>query len=144
MMGNEIDWHFNDHVTRHHDNDFQFVHPFWRNDTPNLQGVVSRHFEHIVPIIKKINPTSLIRIKANLRPYTEKPHQTGWHIDNEVPSAKTAIFYVNTNNGYTLFKNKKIIKSEENKIVVFDSKLQHCGMSSTDTKYRMVINFNYV
>ena len=35
MMGNEIDWHFNDHVTRHHENDFQFVNPFWRNDTPN-------------------------------------------------------------------------------------------------------------
>ena len=78
MMGNEIDWHFNDHVTRHHDNDFQFVHPFWRNDTPNLQGVVSQHFEHIVPIIKKINPTSLIRIKANLTTL-RPPHETPKH-----------------------------------------------------------------
>ena len=106
MMGNEIDWHFNDHVTRHHDNDFQFVHPFWRNDTPNLQGVVSQHFEHIVPIIKKINPTSLIRIKANLttlRPPHETPEHH-LHIDFHKPCT-TGIFYLNTTNGKTAFEN---------------------------------------
>jgi len=119
---------------------FQFTHTFYINY--NISS--SAYFNILNPILKKLNPHALIRIKANLRPYVEKPHQTEWHIDNEAPSAKTAIFYVNTNNGYTLFKNKKIIKSEENKMVVFDSKLQHCGMSSTDTKYRMVINFNYV
>ena len=48
MMGNEIEHRvdFNDHIT-HHDNDMifnSFIH-FGENDTPNLQGVVSQHFE---------------------------------------------------------------------------------------------------
>ena len=120
--------------------DFQFTHAFYMNY--NITS--NAYFNILNPILKKLDAQALIRIKANLRPYMEKPHQTGWHIDNETPGAKTAIFYVNTNNGYTLFKNKKIIKAEENKIVVFDSELQHCGVSSTDTKCRMVINFNYV
>ena len=65
MMGNEIDWHFNDRITDHHDNDFQFVHPFWRNDTPNLQGVVSRHFEHIVPSSPMPSPLHALHFGAD-------------------------------------------------------------------------------
>ena len=63
------------------------------------------------------------------------------HIDQ--PKGKTGIFYINTCNGYTKFKNGEKIKSEKNKYVEFDSILEHTGSSCTDEKRRIVINFNY-
>ena len=63
------------------------------------------------------------------------------HTDQE--KGTTGIFYVNTCNGYTRFKNNKIIKSKENTYIEFDSTLEHTGASCTDKKRRVVINFNY-
>ena len=54
------------------------------------------------------------------------------------------IYYVNSNNGYTLFKaSKKKVESVENRLVIFPTNLEHCGVSCTDNKQRIVINFNY-
>ena len=40
-------------------------------------------------------------------------------------------------------KNKiKFIKAEENKIVIFDSDVEHRGTTSTDTNFRYIINLN--
>ena len=56
----------------------------------------------------------------------------------------TAIFYVNTNNGKTIFKhNKEQISSRENRVVIFDGRLKHAGTTCTDAKNRIVINLNY-
>ena len=56
----------------------------------------------------------------------------------------TAIFYVNSNNGYTEFENGAIVESEENRMVVFPAEMKHRGTSCTDKKIRVVINFNYL
>ena len=56
----------------------------------------------------------------------------------------TAIFYLNTCNGYTKFrKSGKKIKTVANRMVIFDSNLEHAAFSQTDEKVRVVINFNY-
>jgi hypothetical protein len=59
---------------------------------------------------------------------------------------KTAIYYVNTNNGYTLIDSKKRIKvgCEANKILIFNSNIEHAMVSQTDTSRRVVINLNYL
>ena len=64
------------------------------------------------------------------------------HIDFK--DCKTSIFYLNSNNGYTQFERGDKIISKENRVVVFDSNLKHCAVDCTDTKYRIVINFNYL
>ena len=48
---------------------------------------------------------SLVRIKANLNPVTEtlQIHDDAWH--NDFDNMTTAIYYLNTNNGFTKFKN---------------------------------------
>ena len=56
---------------------------------------------------------------------------------------KTAILYINTNNGITIFETGEEIKSEENKIVMFPSNLKHTGTTHTDEKVRVVLNINY-
>ena len=55
----------------------------------------------------------------------------------------TAIFYINTNNGKTLFKHNKQISSRENRVAIFDGRLKHTGTTCTDAKNRIVINLNY-
>ena len=75
----------------------------------------------------------------------KNPSISGFHTDLNF-KCKTAIYYVNTNNGGTIFRiNKKEIKveSEENKIVIFNSKILHAAKSQTDTDTRIVININY-
>ena len=56
----------------------------------------------------------------------------------------SAIFYLNTNNGYTKFEDGTIISSIENRLVTFPSTMLHTGTSCTDTKYRLVLNLVYV
>ena len=57
----------------------------------------------------------------------------------------TAIFYINSNNGYTIFKDtKEKVKSVPNRLLKFDTRMKHSGVSSTDEKRRVVINFNYI
>ena len=116
--------------------DYQFVHIFYKDNFVN-----SDFFDHLNPIIKKLDPLSLVRIKANLNPITNKLIKSEKHSDQDF-ECKTAIYYVNDNDGYTMIEDKKV-KSESNKIVLFNSNQKHYGTSSTNCNNRMVINFNY-
>ena len=90
---------------------------------------------------------SLIKIKSNLVTRTPTIVEHGYHIDlpdlKEYHNTKTAILYMNTNNGYTKFEDGSIVESVENRLVVFDSRIKHSGTTCTDEKTRVVINFNF-
>lgn len=103
----------------------------------------SQYSDIIKLIYNKIKWSSLIRAKANLQYKTDHIVEHGFHCDYVEKNIKTAIFYVNTNNGYTKFKNNKKVKSERNKFVEFDSTNEHSGTTCTDKDFRIVINFNY-
>jgi len=119
----------------------QLAHTLYANDKVN-----SAFFDISNLFKEKINWFSLLRIKANLLQRTDKIIEHGMHTDyqDKTHKIKTGIFYVNTNNGYTKFKNNKIIKSEENKYIEFDCSEPHTGTTCTDSDYRIVINFNYI
>ena len=51
---------------------------------------------------------------------------------------------MNTNNGKTIFKHGEEVNSVANRMVIFDSNLEHAATSHTDEKTRVVVNFNYV
>lgn len=98
----------------------------------------------IVPLIQKINPKSIIRIRAALNMKRDSKISTdAFHVDYENYNCYTAIYYLNTNNGYTEFKTGQKVESVANRFVVFDSELMHTGSFTTDEKYRALINFNY-
>ena len=119
-------------------NQSQFTHVFYVDHKPN-----SSQFDIIQPLLKKLKVKSLIRIKANLIPYSPKLYEGYFHTDNPF-SCLSAIYYINTNNGYTRFeKNNKTVESKENRIVIFDSHLNHRGTNTTDQKKRVVLNINY-
>ena len=131
-------WYFYLH-TANKTNDifnYQFIHLFYRDNVPN-----SDYFDILKPLIKQINPISLIRVKANLNPISHKLVKFDKHIDQPI-KCKVAIYYINDNNGYTVVGKEKI-KSKSNRIVFFNSNLEHYGTNSTNCKNRMLINFNY-
>jgi hypothetical protein len=117
---------------------YQFVHLFHFENK-----VKSDFFKELSPLIKKLKIRSLLKIKANLLPKENKIIEHGYHCDFNYSDSKTAVFYINNNNGYTKFKNGFISKSEENKIIIFNSNEEHTGTTCTDSDYRIVINLNY-
>ena len=108
----------------------------------------SNFYKDIENIINKINPLQIMRIKANLlwKDNDVKYHayHTDYPIDNLVNNLYTGIYYLNTNNGYTKFKNGKKIKSIKNRMIIFPYYLEHTGSTCTDKEMRVVINFNYI
>ena len=90
----------------------------------------------------------LIKAKANITGCTDAVQMYGYHIDVNADLAKlskTAIFYLNTNNGFTQFEDDgEQVPSIENSLVIFNSLDKHSGTSCTDHKYRAVINFNFI
>jgi hypothetical protein len=116
-------------------NNHQFIHTFY-NDNSRLSNW------NIEPILKLLNVRAIVRVKANLNVRTNNIVTYGFHIDNTF-DCKTAIFYVNSNNGKTIFQNGEEVESIENRMVIFDSGLYHTGTSCTDQKRRIVLNINY-
>ena len=101
-------------------------------------------FGIVQPIISHpdLKVCSIHRIKANLNLRTPKIIKHGFHRDG-TGSFMVAIYYVNTNDGYTEFEDGTQVESIENRLLVFDSSLKHTGTTCTNAKVRCVINFNY-
>jgi hypothetical protein len=138
-------WFYNNFKVSHtepfHLNNYQFTHMFY-----NDYSIRSELFQIVEPIVKYLNPESLIRIKANLVPKTEFRHVFEYHTDTLSKSngRKTAIYYVNSNNGVTILEDGTEIESIGNRLVIFDQKISHTGTTCTNEKVRCLINFNYI
>ena len=116
------------------------------NINPNVPGLgmpLSEYMRFIDPILKKIDIKSLIRVKANLYPRTAEIHRQGFHIDFDYEHSKTAVFFVNSNDGFFEFEDGTKIESVENRFVEFPSRTKHSGTSCTDQPSRVTLNFNY-
>lgn len=121
-----------------------FTHMFyWHHQ------VRSHNFEILEPLLKIINPHAVVRIKANFYPTTSEIIHHDFHVDfldtDDVPvPCKACLFYLNTNNGKTIFKNGDEIDSVENRAVFFDASIPHKSTTCTDDSIgRFNINFNY-
>ena len=124
-----------------HSDDFQFVHVFW----DPTKGTVSNSISVISIMMQMIDPRAWLKIKANLRMKSDKVRITQMHNDfDNLTESTTSIYYLNTNNGGTYFENGSRVQSKENRLVTFPTNLKHAGSSSSDTKERIVLNFNYI
>tara|TARA_R100000963_G_C4586549_1_gene65401 strand:+ start:89 stop:589 length:501 start_codon:yes stop_codon:yes gene_type:complete len=135
-----IAWFWEAHQHNSKDRGF-FRHSFYLQHEPRSPHYVP----FIVPILQKLKCKMVSNIRANCLVKDHKPYTSTFHCDRSY-NCKTAILYMNTNNGYTLLGEKEKIKidSEANQMVVFNSQTKHCAVSQTDQERRIVINFNYV
>ena len=122
---------------------FQFVHEFYFSYVPTSPAI-----KIINPLINKINPGILGKIKANLLTRTPNIVENEFHVDigfseEKMKQLSTSIFYVNTNNGYTKFEDDTKVESIANRMITFPANTKHTGTSCTDEERRIIINFNY-
>ena len=104
--GESVPWYWVDGVVNMDDGRLQFVSLAYAKD----HIINMTMFNVLAPIIDKINPISLFRIKSNLGipetlKYSDEDtlHTDDWHCDppNKC-SMTTGIYYVNSNSLYTI------------------------------------------
>tara|TARA_B100001996_G_scaffold228330_1_gene175916 strand:- start:682 stop:1230 length:549 start_codon:yes stop_codon:yes gene_type:complete len=144
MKEHQFDWHLSTIVNRDGvPGNMQLCHSFhnMHQHKPSTFGIV-------VPVLRKLNPIALMRIKANLSLATKEVEVGRLHIDivdDDTPDCvRTSILYMNTNDGYTVFEDGTKVESVMNRFVTFPHTLKHAGTTCTNAPFRMVINFNYV
>tara|TARA_Y100001938_G_C7894578_1_gene331475 strand:+ start:41 stop:523 length:483 start_codon:yes stop_codon:yes gene_type:complete len=138
LSGCDFPWYYSNVVGDKKDTkDFYFFHHLYENNkqlSPFFNQVAS-------PILGRLNYNYLLRARTNLYTLHSEHIPSTWHTDDKEPHT-VALFYLNTCNGYTIFKDGTKIKSEANKIVIFNGNTYHSSVTQTDTKRRIVINFN--
>ena len=146
MLSREFSWKFHDGVVGPNDGQCQFSHAFF---DIRYGGILSKYYSLFDFVQQKLGVGRLDRIKSNLNPKTVFHRKGGYHTDQRHPREgyplhqKTAVLYLNTNNGWTQFKKGGKVKSVANRIVIFDSNLEHTGVTCTNEKRRVIVNFNY-
>lgn len=120
----------------------QFVHGFYL-EKPGFSHRSPR-LPLLDPVLARLQPRALIKAKLNLTPRQASHIEYGMHVDTRHPGATTAILYLNTNNGYTVFEDGTRVASVANRLVLFDASLRHTGASCTDADFRLVLNVNMV
>ena len=99
------------------------------------------------PILFKLQVplNRLWRLKVNLYTRTQLRVHHMSHTDYEPNSGlRTCLYYVNTNNGVTVFDGKKKIRSKKNRAILFDGSNTHHSTTPTDVNYRCSINIDYM
>ena len=149
IMGDEFPWYYNDQIVakvpgkKYTGTDLpQFTHSFYE-DKP-----LSDWMHIIDPILDKMRVEWLFRVKANSTSKCIFNRFTGYHVDwcdkeKIPPNVNTSIFYMNTNNGGTKIKGFGKVKSVANRLVIFNAATEHAGITCTNQKRRVVINFNW-
>lgn len=132
-------------------NDIQFCH--WLKDVNSNPSTFLQHFK---TIFDKLDVHILHRAKLNLTIQDKEIRILGgYHHDvyrdyehtQPLKELKIALYYFNNTNGQTYIKkdnNINKIDCEANSLVTFSNNLEHTGTTHTDTKFRYVLNINYI
>ena len=138
MMGGEFKWFYSRGRTFNNDESYQMLHMFFQPEV----GSNSEHLPIWNNFMNKLEAKECIRIKANLTFKTPTIEPASFHYDYS--QGKTAVFYINTNNGYTEFESGVRVSSVANRVCIFDSNLQHRGTTHSEGgQQRIAVNFNY-
>ncbi len=151
LMSPRSQWRFVDFIAhkdeRGQGRDGYFVHSFTDRD-PNTfleRFEVSPDYQKVVKLLdcikNKLNFREILRVRSSLYPRREKQIPDPFHVDYNF-NHKVCIFYINTNNGFTLFENGEKVNSKANRLMIFDGLEKHCSVVQTDTTARYIININ--
>ena len=155
MMGDDFAWFFkygyyadplND--DKEEAEDFSansFIHTFYEDGVPR-----SSHMDQLQCFVKLLKPVAFWRIRGNLLTRSPNIIEHPLHTDmtflaeEQLKQWTTSIFYVNTNNGYTVFEDADLkVESVANRMLTFPAYMKHTGTTCTDQQIRIIINFNY-
>ena len=130
---------------------YQFTHLLYSFHSMRGEAAhtTSPQIDVVKPILDRVKFLALHKVKANLEPLKQERHFSTWHTDvigegnKPCNTMTTAIYYVNTCDGYTEFEDGTKVDCVANRLAVFPGNLKHRGVSQQDTKVKCVINLNY-
>ena len=137
---NQMPWFFSKEIAEENvveDKLFYMYHNIYEACVPR-----SPAFDKIFPLLQKLEADHLLRIKANLYPSSETLQEHIMHVDFDY-SHCTALFSLNTCDGYTKLKDGTKINSVANRVLLFDASEEHCSTTTTNVSARINININY-
>jgi len=140
-------WLYMPHPTDNKDSEMAFfTHLFYdhigrpgKEQDPYFKGIDNTILSKLEK--EDMKGMDLLRVRANLYLRQKEPMLSEPHRDHFIDH-KVAIYYVNTNDGYTLLDEKIKIPSIKNTVLVFDGG-KHRAVSQTDEKVRVIINISY-
>jgi len=120
------------------DSDFYFNHILYEQEASNSPWC----HKILNPLLGRLSFNNVLRARVNL--YTKKAVQipNDFHRDSNLQQHIVALFSINTNNGYTLFKDGTKHHSVANSMIIFDGEYEHASVPQTDEKVRVNININ--
>ena len=116
---------------------FYFVHNIYENNKP-----LSPLYEYILPVYDKLDIRSLMRSRIIMYMNQGKQIIHEKHFDFHYDH-NAALLYLNTNNGFTEFVDGTRCDSVENRLVIFNGRIEHTSSTCTDVKKRQVLTINY-
>jgi len=134
-------WYFQEKININHKNDqkdlsYYMTHNVFLDNTPSgYWNLFTKNLLFFIP------HNEVIRVVVNLYPRSEKININELHVDYPYEH-KSALFSLNTCDGFTSFENKKI-DSKENRILFFEGHKKHASSTCTNAKARFNININY-
>ena len=143
LMGHMFPWFYTYKITesdqkqKHPSFQYQFCHIFFGD-----HQITSNFFPLLEPVLNKLDAKALIRIKANCIPKTFEIVNHGFHID--MKNNRTAILFINSNDGYTVFEDDTKVNSVANRICIFPHWMKHSGTTCTNANRRIALNLNFV
>ena len=141
-----FDWHYTRAVDyelldhdKHDEDNWQFIHVLdnFGNRTPGS--------EKFQPLVDRIDPEIIYRLKINFCPKHNIIKPYGFHVDTKLTPGLTSILYLNDCNGKTLLRcpdGVHEVESVAGRLLTFDNRIFHTGTTATDN-HRFVINFNF-
>ncbi len=83
MLSSNFPWYYANSVVSKdllctEQENYQFGHSFYFN-----YGFKSESAQILIPILERLNPIAILRIKGTLLPRSEKTIEHGYHLDNE-------------------------------------------------------------
>ena len=143
IFNSSFNWHYKDYSSYVDGKDGpSFFHTLYDSDKP-----CSPFFKEFVPLLEQLKVKNLIQLRVNMVTKDKDYSVSDFHIDyDNLKDSTTGIFYLNTNNGYTLLgENEKVkIDSIENRLLLFPVYIRHAAGRQTNTNRRVLININYL
>tara|TARA_Y100000004_G_C8956302_1_gene431042 strand:+ start:4985 stop:5485 length:501 start_codon:yes stop_codon:yes gene_type:complete len=144
ILNPKFSWHMTPYVTYESKleetikvtSSYYFTHLFYN------RFFVSPECNIFTDILNQLEVKSLIRIKGNLYPSTDNIEYHAEHNDYDYEH-KGAIFYLNTNDGFTILEDGTKIESISNRMLLFDPSKSHNSTTCTNDKCRVNVNFNF-
>jgi len=119
-------------------NHYYFVHSlFFQNK------IESPLYDDFLYLFQSLNVQFLHRARVLMFVNQGEQYIHDRHVDHTT-NCKTALIYMNTNDGFTDFETGERVESVKNRLLLFDGSVPHSSSTPTNTKERLLLSVTYI